>query len=114
MKKALGYSFGLLTQGLLYFVIFRFLVREGIDASTYYWTTFLGGIVIGYLTKEFFGHIGAIGNISALALAVTYMAWKYASVDALWLIGVMFFILLHAIEVFIWYSAFKQRSIQSR
>ena len=113
MKKALGYTSGFLTQGLLYVVVFGFLLKEGINESYYIWTIGLGSIGVGYLSKVFFGLEGAVGNLIALGLALVFMAWKFSSVDALWLVGVMFFLILHTVEGFIWYTTLKQRSIKT-
>ena len=113
MKQALGYIFGFLIQSILYVVVFGFLVKEGINESYYYWTIGLGSIVAGFTTKVALGMEGTVGNMIALGAAVVFMGWKHASVDALWLIGVLFFLILHAIEVAIWYSTLNQRSIKA-
>ena len=113
MKPDLGYILGFLIQCILYVVVFGFLVKEGKNESYYYWTIGLGSIAVGFTTKVTLGMEGTVGNMIALGTAVVFMGWKYASVDALWLIGVMFFLLLHAIEGAIWYSTLNQRSIKT-
>ena len=93
----------------LYVFIFAVLIENRTKEGTYYLFTLFGALAVGLITKKFLGRAGAAGNITALLLAMGCIASKSYRIDALWIIGAMFFAILHILEAFAWYHTLKNK-----